>query len=64
MEAAIENDRSDSDRAPDQQTARVGLQRAPSHCCVDSARLSLAGVRQAEMDAAASLYEFGVFTEA
>ena len=63
VEAAIEHDRSDSDRAPDQQTARVGLSITQSLLRGFGPAVNLAGVRQAEMDAAASLYEFRGFTE-
>ena len=63
VEAAIEHDRSDSDRAPDQQTARVGLSITQSLLRGFGPAVNLAGVRQAQMDAAASLYEFRGFTE-
>jgi outer membrane protein TolC len=52
-----------SDRAPDQQTARVGLSVTQSLLRGFGPAVNLVSVRQAELDAAASIYELRGFTE-
>ncbi len=63
LEAAVSHDRSISDRAPDQQTARIGLSITQSLLKGFGPAVNLAGVRQGALDFAASLYELRGFTE-
>jgi len=64
IEVALEHDRSRSDRAPDQQTARVGLSVTQSLLRGFGPAVNLVSVRQAELDVLASIYELRGFTEA
>lgn len=64
LEATVESDRSDSDRAPDQQTARIGLSITQSLLRGFGPAVNLVRVRQAELGTRASLYELKGFTEA
>lgn len=64
LEAALESDRSTSNRAPDQQEFRVGLSVTQALLRGRRPEVSLARVRQAELAAEASLYELRGFTEA
>ncbi len=64
VEATVEHDRNFSDRAPDQQTARVGLSITQSLLRGFGPAVNLVSVRQAKLDAVASVYELRGFTEA
>jgi len=64
VEASVEQERSISNRAPEQQTARAGLSVTQSLLRGFGPAVNLASVRQAELDTLASLYELRGFTEA
>lgn len=62
--ATVEQERSVSNRAPEQQDARVGLTVTQALLRGFGPAVNLVGVRQAELDTAASRYELRGFTEA
>jgi hypothetical protein len=64
LEATVEQSRSTSDRAPDQQETRVGLGVVQALLRGRGPEVNLARVRQAELEGAASLYELRGYTEA
>jgi len=64
VEATIEQDRTTSDRAPEQQVARLGLSVTQALLRGFGPAVNLASVRQAELETVASLYELRGFTEA
>lgn len=64
LEAAIRQERTVSDRAPELQTARVGLSVTQSLLRGFGPAVNLAAVRRAELGVAASVYELRGFTEA
>ncbi len=64
VEATVEQDRTTSDRAPEQQTARLGLSVTQALLRGFGPAANLASVRQAELETLASLYELRGFTEA
>ena len=64
IEATVEQERSTSNRTPDQQVARLGLSVTQSLLRGFGPAVNLAGVRQAELDTVASVYELRGFTEA
>ncbi len=64
VELGVTQDRSISDRAPEQQTARVGLTVTQSLLRGFGPAVNLVDVRLAELDTRASLYELRGFTEA
>jgi outer membrane protein len=64
IEIGLEQQRTVSNRAPEQQDARVGLSVTQSLLRGFGPAVNLAAVRQAELDARASLYELRGFTEA
>jgi len=64
IEATIEEDRTSSDRAPEQQEARIGLTITQSLLEGFGPAVNLASVRQAELDTEASVYQLRGFTEA
>lgn len=64
VEAAVEHGRSTSDRTPEQQVARLGLTVTQSLLRGFGPAVNLAGVRHAELETVASLYELRGFTEA
>jgi outer membrane protein len=64
IEIGVEQQRTVSNRAPEQQDARVGLSVTQSLLRGFGPAVNLAAVRQAELDARASLYELRGFTEA
>jgi len=64
VEATVEQDRTTSDRAPEQQTARLGLTITQALLRGFGPVANLASVRQAELETLASLYELRGFTEA
>jgi len=64
LEATIEQQRSISNRAPEQQTARVGLSVTQSLLHGFGPAVNLASVRQAELETRASIHELRGFTEA
>jgi len=61
LEAAVEQSRSTSNRAPDQQEARIGLSVTQALLQGRGAEVNLARVRQAELEGAASIYELRGF---
>ena len=63
IEAVVAQDRITSDRAPEQQTARVGLSVTQSLLRGFGSAVNLASVRQAELDFLASIDELQGFTE-
>ena len=63
IEAAVSQERSISNRAPEQQTARLGLSVTQSLLRGFGPAVNLAEVRQAELDTASSRYELRGFTE-
>lgn len=63
LEASIEQDRSISNRAPEQQTARVGVSVTQSLLRGFGPAVNLASVRQAELETLASRYELSGFAE-
>jgi len=64
VEATVGQDRSVSNRTPDQNRARLGLSITQSLLQGFGPAVNLASVRQAELDAVASVYELRGFTEA
>ena len=64
FEATVEQERTVSDRAPELQTARLGLSVTQSLLRGLGPSVNLASVRQAELGAVASVYELRGFTEA
>lgn len=64
VEVGITQDRSISNRAPEQESARIGLTVTQSLLRGFGPRVNLAMVRQAELDTRASRYELRGFTEA
>ena len=64
FEATVAQERSISDRAPEQQSARLGLSVTQSLLRGFGPAVNLAEVRQAGLDTAASRYELRGFTEA
>ena len=63
-EATVEQERSTSNRAPEQEVARLGLSVTQALLRGFGPAVNLAGVRQAELDTLASIYELRGFTEA
>ncbi len=63
IEAVVEQGESTSDRAPDQSTARAGLSVTQSLLKGFGPAVNLAGVRQAEFDTMASIYELKGFAQ-
>lgn len=63
IEAVVAQDRITSDRAPEQQTARVGLSVTQSLLRGFGSAVNLVSVRQAELDFLASIDELQGFTE-
>lgn len=63
LEATVEQERSLSDRAPDQEVSRVGLSVTQSLLQGFGPAVNLASVRQAELDLDASVHELRAFTE-
>lgn len=64
LEAIASHDRSDSDRAPEQQAARIGLTITQSLLEGWGPAVNLAGIRQAEYETLASRQELRGFAEA
>jgi len=64
VEASLEQERSISNRAPEQQTARAGLSVTQSLLRGFGPAANLASVRQAELDTLASRYQLRGFAEA
>lgn len=64
LEAAVEHSRNISNRAPEQQVARVGLTVTQALLQGFGPSVNLAGVRQARLGTVASRYELRAFTEA
>jgi len=64
VETSIEYGRSTSNRTPDQQEIRLGLSVTQSLLKGFGAAVNLVGVRQAQLETQASLYEFRGFLEA
>lgn len=64
IEASVEQSRSTSDRAPDQQETRVGLSVVQALLQGRGPEVNLARVKQAELEGVASLHELRGFTEA
>lgn len=64
VEATLDQSRSASDRAPEQQEARLGLSITQSLLRGAGPAVNLARVRQAELETLASVYELRGFTEA
>lgn len=64
LEATVEHERGISNRAPEQQTGRVGLTLTQSLLRGLGPSVNLASVRQAELATSASRYELRAFTEA
>ena len=64
LEATVEHERNMSDRAPDQQTARIGIGITQSLLRGFGPAVNLVSVRQAEMDFGASIFELRGFSEA
>ena len=64
LEASLEQRRSISNRAPEQQVARVGLSVTQALLRGFGPAVNLAKVRQAELETLASIYELRGFTEA
>jgi outer membrane protein len=64
IEIGVEQQRTVSNRAPEQQDARVGLSVTQALLRGFGPTVNLAAVRQAELDARASMYELRGFTEA
>lgn len=63
VEAAVSTNRSASNRAPEQQVARVGLTVTQALLQGYGPAVNLASVRQAEIETTASLYQLQGFTE-
>ncbi|MCF8106348.1 MAG: TolC family protein [Desulfohalobiaceae bacterium] len=64
LEASLEQDRNQSNRAPNQRRARAGLSITQSLLEGFGAAVNLVSVRQAELDTLASIYQLRGFTEA
>ncbi len=64
LEASVGYGRSTSNRAPEQQDVRLGLSVTQSLLKGFGAAVNLVGVRQAQLETQASLYEFRGFVEA
>lgn len=64
VEALVEQERSDSNRTPEQHSARLGLSVTQSLLRGFGPAVNLASVRQAELEAAASVSELRGFVEA
>ncbi|AQV02029.1 MULTISPECIES: TolC family protein [Desulfococcus] len=64
VEASVSHERSISNRAPEQQIARLGVSVTQSLLRGFGPAVNLVSVRQAELDTAASVYELRGFTEA
>lgn len=64
VEATVEQERSVSNRTPEQHSARLGLSITQALLRGFGPAVNLASVRQAELDAVASVYELRGFTEA
>ncbi|MBI4563969.1 MAG: TolC family protein [Planctomycetes bacterium] len=64
VEGSVAHERSASNRAPEQQEARLGLTVTQSLLRGFGAAANLARIRQAELDTVASIYELRGFTEA
>ncbi len=64
IEATVEQERTISNRTPEQQTARLGLSVTQSLLQGFGPAVNLVSVRQAELETVASLYELRGFTEA
>jgi len=64
LEATVAHDRSTSNRAPEQQTARLGLSVTQALLRGFGPSVNLANVRQARLDTLASINELRGFTEA
>jgi outer membrane protein TolC len=64
VEATVEQERTISDRSPEQQEARLGLSITQSLLQGLGPAVNLASVRQAELGTVASMYELRGFTEA
>lgn len=63
FEATLSHNRETSDRAPDQQTARIGLSITQSLLRGFGAAVNLADIRQAELGVSASIYELRAYVE-
>ncbi|MCF8040247.1 MAG: TolC family protein [Desulfohalobiaceae bacterium] len=63
LEASLDHDRIQSNRSPDQTSARVGLSITQSLLEGFGPAVNLVSVRQAELDTLASIYELRGFTE-
>jgi len=64
VEATLEHERTDSNRTPKQNSARLGLSITQSLLRGFGPAVNLASIRQAELNALASVYELKGFTEA
>lgn len=64
LEAGLSQERSISNRAPEQQTARLGLSVTQSLLRGFGSTVNLASIRQAELDTLVSVNELRAFTEA
>jgi len=64
IEATVEQERSVSNRAPEQQDARIGLTVTQALLRGFGPAVNLVDIRQAELETAASVYELRGFTEA
>jgi len=64
VEASVEHEKSSSNRAPEQQSARIGLTVTQSLLRGLGPAVNLASVRQAELETQASVHELRGFTEA
>jgi outer membrane protein TolC len=64
LEASVSQERSVSSRTPEQQVARLGLSVTQSLLRGFGSAVNLVSIRQAELDAVASIYELRGFTEA
>lgn len=64
LEAIVQQGRDQSNRAPDQRSARVGLSITQSLLRGFGPAVNLVNIRQAELDTLASIYELKGFTEA
>lgn len=64
VEATVEQGRTDSNRTPEQYSARLGLSVTQSLLRDFGPAVNLASVRQAKLDVVASVYELRGFTEA
>jgi outer membrane protein TolC len=64
VEATVEQERGTSNRAPEEQVARLGLSVTQALLRGFGPAVNLASVRQAQLDAVASVYELRGYTEA